>query len=55
MLEQAACAAIIHSNSCGFGFWPEDGQIRIFVAYDANGLIGSCRENNGMRIVTNII
>lgn len=31
MPKQAECAAIIHSDSCGYDFWTEDGQIRIFV------------------------
>ncbi len=43
MPKQAECAAIIHSDSCGYDFWTEDGQIRIFVTYDANGLIDSYR------------
>ena len=47
MPKQAACAAIIHSDSCGFDFWTEDGQIRIFVTYDVNGLIDSYRLEYG--------
>lgn len=47
MPKQAECAAIIHSDSCGYDFWTEDGQIRIFVTYDANGLIDSYRLEYG--------
>ena len=47
MPKQAACAAIIHSDSCGLDFWTEDGQIRIFVTYDVNGLIDSYRLEYG--------
>ena len=47
MPKQAACAAIIHSDSCGLDFWTEDGQIRIFVTYNVNGLIDSYRLEYG--------
>jgi len=38
MPKQAACAAIIHSDSDGFDFWTEDGKIKIFVTYEESGL-----------------
>ena len=48
MPKQAACAAIIVSDSCGFTFWAEGfNQIHIFVTYDANGLIDSYRLEYG--------
>ena len=48
MPKQAACAAIIVSDSCGFTFWAEDfNQIHIFVTYDVNGLIDSYRVEYG--------
>ena len=44
MPKQAACAAIIISDSCGFTFWAEDfNQIHIFVTYDENGLVDTYR------------
>ncbi len=43
MPKQAEVAAIIHGDSCGYDFWTEDGQIRIFVTYDENGLIDNHR------------
>lgn len=44
MPKQAACAAIIVSDSCGFTFWAEDfNQIHIFVTYDENGLVDTYR------------
>lgn len=45
--KQAECAAIIHSDSCGFDFWAEDGAIKIFVTYDGNGLIDTYRLGYG--------
>ena len=46
--KQAACAAIIVSDSCGFTFWAEDfNQIHIFVTYDANGLVDTYRVEYG--------
>ncbi len=45
--KQAACVAIIHSDSCGFDFWAEDGAIKIFVTYDENGLIDTYRMGYG--------
>lgn len=45
--KQAACAAILTSDSCGCSFWTEDGQIRIFVTYDENGLIDTYRMEYG--------
>ena len=48
MPKQAACAAIIVSDSCGFTFWAEDfNQIHIFVTYDANGLVDTYRVEYG--------
>ena len=48
MPKQAACAAIIYSDSCGYSIWAEDfNQIHIFVTYDANGLIDSYRLEYG--------
>lgn len=44
MPKQAACAAIITTDSCGFSVWAEDfSQIHFFVTYDANGLVDSCK------------
>ena len=46
--KQAACAAIIVSDSCGFTFWAEDfNQIHIFVTYDENGLVDTYRVEYG--------
>lgn len=46
--KQAACAAIIASDSCGFTFWAEDfNQIHIFVTYDENGLVDTYRAEYG--------
>lgn len=46
--KQAACAAIIASDSCGFTFWAEDfNQIHIFVTYDENGLVDTYRVEYG--------
>ena len=40
MPKQAACAAIIVSDSGGFTVWAEDfSKVHIFVSYDENGLI----------------
>ena len=37
MPKQAACAAIITSDSCGLSFWAEDfNQIHIFVVYHSS-------------------
>ena len=48
MPKQAACAAIIVSDSCGFTFWAEDfNQIHIFVTYDENGLVDTYRVEYG--------
>lgn len=48
MPKQAACAAIITSDSCGMSFWAEDfSQIHIFVTYDENGLIDTYRVEYG--------
>jgi len=48
MPKQAACAAIIYSDSCGYSIWAEDfNQIHIFVTYDVNGLIDSYRVEYG--------
>ena len=48
MPKQAACAAIVISDSCGFTFWAEDfNQIHIFVTYDENGLIDTYRLEYG--------
>ena len=46
--KQAACAAIIVSDSCGFTFWAEDfNQIHIFVTYDESGLVDTYRVEYG--------
>ena len=45
--KQAEAAAIICSDSCGYNFWTQDGAIRIFVTYDANGLIDNFRLEYG--------
>ena len=48
MPKQAACAAIIVSDSCGFTFWAEDfNQIHIFVTYDESGLVDTYRVEYG--------
>ena len=48
MPKQAACAAIIYSDSCGYSIWAEDfNKIHIFVTYDVNGLIDSYRVEYG--------
>ncbi len=48
MPKQAACAAIIVSDSCGFTFWAEDfNQIHIFVTYEESGLIDTYRIEYG--------
>lgn len=48
MPKQPMCAAIITSDSCGYSIWAEDfSQIRIFVTYDANGLIENYRIEYG--------
>ena len=48
MPKQAACAAIIVSDSCGFTFWAEDfNKIHIFVTYDENGLVDTYRVEYG--------
>ena len=48
MPKQAACAAIIVNDSCGFTFWAEDfNQIHIFVTYDENGLVDTYRVEYG--------
>ena len=48
MPKQAACAAIVISDSFGFTFWAEDfNQIHIFVTYDENGLVDSYRVEYG--------
>ena len=45
--KQAACAAIITSDSCGMTFWAEDNQIRIFVTYEESGLVDTFRIEYG--------
>ena len=46
--KQAACAAIIVSDSCGFTFWAEDfNQIHIFVTYEESGLVDTFRVEYG--------
>ena len=45
--QQAACAAIITSDSCGYSFWTEDGKIRIFVTYEESGLVDTFRIEYG--------
>lgn len=47
MPKQAACAAIITSDSCGMTFWAEDNQIRIFVTYEESGLVDTFRIEYG--------
>lgn len=48
MPKQAACAAIITTDSCGVNFWAEDfNQIHIFVTYDENGLVDTYRVEYG--------
>lgn len=47
MPKQAETAAIIHGDSDGWDFWTEDGTIKIFVTYDENGLVDTCRLGYG--------
>ena len=48
MPKQAACAAIITTDSCGVNFWAEDfNQIHIFVTHDENGLVDTYRVEYG--------
>lgn len=45
--SQAETEAIIQSDSCGFSFWAhENGDVKIFVTYDENGLIDTYRLDN---------
>jgi hypothetical protein len=42
--RQADLDAIIISDACGFSFWEHEiGDVKIFVIYDANGLIDTYR------------
>ena len=46
--KQAACAAIITTDSCGVNFWAEDfNQIHIFVTYEESGLVDTFRVEYG--------
>jgi len=48
MPKQAACAAIITTDSCGVNFWAEDfNQIHIFVTYEESGLVDTFRVEYG--------
>lgn len=48
MPKQAACAAIITTDSCGVNFWAEDpSQIHIFVTYEESGLVDTFRVEYG--------
>ncbi|MDE7055430.1 MAG: hypothetical protein K2O84_11590, partial [Oscillospiraceae bacterium] len=52
MPKQAACAAIIYSDSCGYSVWAEDfNQIHIFVTYDENGLVDTYRVEYGDSLI----
>jgi hypothetical protein len=45
--SQAETDAIIIGDSCGYSFWAkEDGDVKIFVTYDENGLIDNYRLDN---------
>jgi hypothetical protein len=45
--KQAETGAIIISNSYGYSFWAkETSDVKIFVTYDENGLIDTCRLDN---------
>ena len=48
MPKQAACAAIVTGDSCGYSFWAEDAsQIHFFVTYEESGLVDSYRIEYG--------
>jgi len=45
--KQSEVDAIIISDACGYSFWQkDDGDVKIFVTYDENGLIDSYRFDN---------
>jgi hypothetical protein len=45
--KQAEVDAIITSDPCGYAFWAKDeGDVKIFVTYDENGLIDNFRLDN---------
>lgn len=45
--KQPETEAIIISDSCGFTFWEhEQGDVKIFVTYDENGLVDTYRFDN---------
>jgi len=45
--KKAEVDAIVISDPCGYSFWQkDDGDVKIFVTYDENGLIDSYRMDN---------
>lgn len=52
MPKQAACAAIVTGDSCGYSFWAEDvSQIHFFMTYEESGLVDSYRIEYGDSVI----